>query len=508
MLGLAFRLYDPEHLIGEKTDLGITLALVPTNLPGISIGRRHYPAMQAFPNGPNEGKDVFMPLEMIIGGEKNIGKGWKMLVTALAAGRGIMLPAMGVSAMKLATQTTSAYAQIRKQFGIPLAKMEGVQEALAEITAHSFAQNAARKFTAHIVDQGEKPAIISAIMKYHATEKMRTVINHAMDVQAGRAVCDGPKNYLGSPYRATPIAITVEGANILTRSLMIYGQGAIRCHPHLQKEISILSNPNTKNAFNQFETVLAQHIRTTCKIIIRAIIHAWTRGLFHNAPIAGKNARYFRKTAHISAILALISETALIVIGGNLKKQQMISAKLGDCISYLYFVSAMMRQNEIKKRPKEDIPILKYALERNLYEAEKALKQTLDNFPHPIAKYILYCIIGPWGLKPKIPKDQLKKQCAKAITKPGNPRNQIIEGLYIGNEKDPLGMIENAFQMQTEIKNIINKKTKQNNAEIIFSTQEKKIIQNAEKIIRNALEVDHFSEKEIGINPKQVRQKK
>ena len=428
VLGLAFKLTDPDHLLGDETDLGITLALVPSDTEGVDIGRRHYPGMQAFPNGPNSGKDVFMPMDWIIGGQARIGEGWRMLVTALAAGRGIMLPAMSVSGMKVASFSTGAYARVREQFNLPVSRFEGVQEMAARIAGETYKMDAARRLTLQALDMGEKPAVISAIMKYHATERMRKATNQAMDVHSGKAVIDGPKNYLSSAYRAIPIAITVEGANIMTRSLMIYGQGSIRCHPYIQDEINAAQDPDHEAGLIAFDKVLFKHARYTLATMARAFGRAWTFGLVSSAPVDGPTGRYYKQIKRLSAALALTSEAAMITMGGSLKRKEMISARLGDVLSELFLVSATLKRFEDTGRPEEDLPLVHYAAQSALHDAETALAGVIANFPMRIAGWKLKFALLPLGVRCKKPKDVLVTKVSNTISEPTGARDRLCQG--------------------------------------------------------------------------------
>ncbi len=332
VLGLAFKLSDPEGLIGGKQDLGISVALVPTNLPGVTAGRRHLPALQAFQNGPIEGSDVFVPLDALIGGLEKAGQGWPMLMSALAAGRGISLPSLSAAACVFSAHTSGAYARIRTQFGLPIGKFEGVQEKLGRLAGNAYLVEAARRFTCAGLQLGYKPSVVSAIMKLHATERMRQSINDAMDIHAGKAIIDGPNNYLGNLYRALPVAITVEGANILTRSLIVFGQGAIRAHPFLMKEVVALGNSDQTAGEDAFDAVIWKHLAHSVKNALKATGMAWTAGRFVTAPKGvGAAAPYYRSLNRYAAAFALVSEVSLLTLGGSLKRKEMLSGRSGRC---------------------------------------------------------------------------------------------------------------------------------------------------------------------------------
>jgi acyl-CoA dehydrogenase len=380
VLGLAFKLYDPDRLIGNREEVGITVALIQTDLPGITIGRRHYPSNINFQNGPNSGHDVFIPLDCIVGGAARAGHGWRMLMECLAAGRSISLPALATGAGKLASRATGAYARIRKQFHLPIGRFEGIEEALARIAGYTYLMDAARVMTGGAVDQGEKPSVISAIVKYHLTEVMRRVVNDAMDVQGGSAICMGPRNFLAHVYETVPISITVEGANILTRSLIIYGQGAIRCHPFVLKEIRAAADPDPVRASKDFDRVLFAHIGFILGNAVRAFFHGLTGARFASVPVRGPSHRYYQHLTRMSACLAFASDIAMLTLGSTLKRREKLSARLGDVLSYLYLASAVLKRFEDQGRPPEDLPLLQWACEKSLYRIQGSFAELIYNF--------------------------------------------------------------------------------------------------------------------------------
>lgn len=515
VLGLAFKLYDPDGLLGGERELGITVALVPTDTQGVSIGRRHYPSYQAFPNGPNSGKDVFIPMEWIIGGEERIGQGWRMLVTALSAGRGIMLPSMGLAAIKVATRTTSAYARIREQFNIPIGKFEGVQDAIARLAGQCYTIDSATRVTTDSIDAGQRPAIISAIMKYHATERMRDALNDGMDVHGGRAVCDGPNNYFGSAYRGVPIAITVEGANIMTRSLMIYGQGSIRCHPYIQQEILAAQNENLIEGIKSFDDVFFKHAAFQFKTLGYAFFRAWTRGWMSSAPVEGPTSRYYRQVKRLSAALTLISEAALVSLGGALKRKELLSARLGDVLAELYLTSTVLKRFEDDGQPKEDLPLVHWACQTSLHEAERRLRAVLNNFPvRPVAGLLKF-ITMPFGHGVKPPSDTLVSEVADRAQEPGAARDRLTDGIFIGGDDDIIGRVELAFRRTVEVAPIKRKMRKARIRDIeealarnIISNDEAEILHEVNALVRAVLEVDDFTLEELtGRKPRQKRKK-
>ena len=362
LLGLAFKAHDPDHLVGQQEDLGITVALIPTHLPGVEIGRRHLPAMQVFQNGPNWGRDVFIPMDYIIGGQERLGQGWKMLMTALAAGRGISLPSLSAAGVAYAARTSGAYARIREQFGIAIGKFEGIEEPLARIAGTAYLLDAARRLTCAALNQGHHPAVISGIMKLHATERMRIAIDDAMDVHGGKAVIDGPQNYLGNLYRSVPVAITVEGANILTRNLIVFGQGAIRAHPFLLDEMNALGESDRAKGLDAFDKAFWNHVGHSFKTMFRAWGRSWSGGLFAPAPDAGEATRFYRQLSRYSSAFALCADMALLTLGGALKRKEMLSARFGDILSELYLLSAALKRWQDEGRQQADFAALEWCM--------------------------------------------------------------------------------------------------------------------------------------------------
>ncbi|MFZ1547559.1 MAG: acyl-CoA dehydrogenase, partial [Candidatus Nitrotoga sp.] len=381
LLGLAFKLHDPDGLLGDQIKLGITLALIPVNTPGVQVGRRHFPLNSAFQNGPTSGQDVFIPMEYIIGGVDYIGQGWRMLMECLAAGRSISLPASATGGVKLAVRTCGAYSRVRKQFKLPVGKFEGVEEALARIGGNTYLMDAARMLTAVAVDMSEKPSVISAIVKYHCTERARAVVNDAMDVHGGKGICLGPSNYLGRAHQQNPIAITVEGANILTRSLLIFGQGVIRAHPYVLKEIQAAQDNDMQRAIRNFDAALLGHISLSLSNALRACWFGLTGGRGLSVPAGEETQRYYQQLTRCSAAFALAADVSMLVLGGNLKRFEKISARLGDVLSQLYLCSATLKRFEDDGRPAEDLPLLHWAIQDALYRIQIAFDGVLQNFP-------------------------------------------------------------------------------------------------------------------------------
>ncbi|MBI3068283.1 MAG: acyl-CoA dehydrogenase, partial [Betaproteobacteria bacterium] len=418
LLGLAFKLHDPGHLIGEREDIGITLALIPTSTPGITIGRRHFPLNSAFFNGPNSGKDVFIPMEWVIGGVERVGQGWRMLMECLAAGRSISLPANAVGIAKLASLTTGAYGRVRIQFRTPIGKFEGVEEALARIGAHTYMMNAARVMTAGALDLGEKPAVISAIVKYHLTERGRRVINDAMDVHGGKAICMGPRNYLGRAYQQTPITITVEGANILTRCMIIFGQGAIRAHPYVLKEIAATREPDRQRASREFDDALFSHIGFVVCNAARALFLGFTGGGLLNVPGGAATRRYYRQLTRLSAAFAFCADVTMLVLGGQLKRKEKISARLGDILSLVYLCSATLKRFEDEGRQDSDLPLLEWSLQDAVFGMQTAFGGLFANLPSRSLAALMRSVVFPGGARFAPPSDELGHKVASLLLEP------------------------------------------------------------------------------------------
>ena len=446
LLGLAFRLYDPEHLLGGNDDLGITCALVPTSTPGVNIGRRHMPLNAVFQNGPNWGKDVFMPLDWIIGGRDYAGKGWMMLMGCLAAGRAISLPTSSVGGVKSLVRFTGAYARVRSQFKTPIGKLEGVEEALGRIAAHCYMMDATRVMTAGAVDLGEKPAVLSAIAKYHMTERARTCVNDAMDIHGGKGICLGPSNWIGRGYQMTPIAITVEGANILTRTLIIFGQGAIRAHPYVLREMRAAKEMSGAEAAREFDDALTSHIGHVVRNGVRAFVYGLTRATFAPVP---RNAspelkHYYRHVSRLSAAFAFLADVSMLAMGGALKRKEKISGRLGDVLSMMYLVSATLKRYE-DQRVKDDLPLVRWSVRDALHHAQQAIDQVLSNFPIKALATALRWTLFPLGMPFRPPLDARNRECAAIALEPGAARDRLTAGMYVPKGEDATGILEQAF---------------------------------------------------------------
>ncbi|MCZ8388767.1 acyl-CoA dehydrogenase [Achromobacter xylosoxidans] len=509
VLGLAFKMSDPDGILGGgPRDIGISVALVPTDAPGVEIGRRHLPAMQVFQNGPNRGRDVFVPLDALIGGVERAGHGWQMLMSALAAGRGISLPSLSAAACVMSAHATGMYARVREQFGIPVGKFEGVQEKLASLAGNAYLVEAARRLTCAALNQGVKPAVVSGIMKYHATERMRVSVNDAMDVHAGRAVIDGPSNYLGALYRAVPIAITVEGANILTRNLIIFGQGAIRAHPYLMPEILALGNPDEERGMEVFHDVFWRHLRHTGMNTLRAIGRAWTGGVLAPSPVSGPTAGYYRRLGRYAAGFALLADAALARLGGGLKRREMISARLGDILAELYLLSAVLKRWEDEGRKHDDLPLVRWCMEQGYAEIEKRMDQVLSNLPGRPLAWALRAAILPLRLA-RGQGDALTRECAELLLKPSPTHARLAADLQRSagggqGDDDPLALLTRAFAVVDAVQPIRDRLRQSGVRDwreahrhgAITATQAAQL-EEAEAIVSRVLQVDDFAPEEL-----------
>lgn len=510
LLGLALTLHDPDHLLGATEDLGITLALIPTDTPGVHIGRRHIPLDGVFMNGPNWGKDVFVPMECIIGGVEYAGQGWKMLMNCLAAGRSISLPASSVGVAKLCARTTGAYGRVRQQFNLSIGRFEGVEEALARIAGNLYIMDAARTMTAGAIDLGEKPSVVSAIVKYHLTERGREVINDAMDVHAGKGICLGPSNYLGRAYQQTPIAITVEGANILTRSMIIFGQGAIRGHPYVLREIAAVAETDRAVALKAFDPAFFGHIGFVGSNKARALWMGLTRAHFVTAPTGGETRRYYQQLTRFSSAFAFAADVSMFVLGGSLKRRERLSARLGDVLSQLYLASSALKRYEDDGRPAEDLPLLQWSMQDALARAEEAFYGLFDNLPGRVLPALLRFVVFPWGRELKPPPDRLGHAVCNAVLASGPARERLTAGMFISREEnDPVRVLEAALvavEKAEPIEHRLNAARKAGtlaagarNRDVeagtalgVITTAEALLVEEARRLRRQAIMVDDF----------------
>jgi acyl-CoA dehydrogenase len=448
LLGLAFRLFDPDGLLGDRKDIGITCALVPYDHPGVDTGRRHFPLNAMFMNGPTRGKDVFMPLDFIIGGPAMAGQGWRMLMECLAAGRSISLPSSNTGMAQITTRAVGGYARVRSQFNMAVGRFEGVEEALTRMGAYTYLMDATRKMTAGAVDLGEKPSVVSAIAKYHVTERARQVVNDGMDIIGGKGICLGPSNFLGRAYQQVPIGITVEGANILTRSLIVFGQGAIRCHPYLLAEMQAAHEPNAARGLAAFDKALWGHIGFTIKNGLRALWLGMTGSHFVavNADVAPEMKRYHQQLTRFSAAFAFMADISLLVMGGSMKRREKLSARLGDILAQMYLMSATLKRYESEGRQWADAPLAHWAIWDAMYKAQQAFDGVIANFPNRFIGAFLHRSIFPWGHPYVVPSDDLGHQVARALIEPSATRDRLTAECFLPlSEDDPVGAIELAL---------------------------------------------------------------
>ncbi|WP_417616328.1 acyl-CoA dehydrogenase FadE [Oceanisphaera sp.] len=508
VLGLAFKLQDPDGWLGDKTDLGITCALIPTDMPGVITGRRHFPLNVPFQNGPTQGKDVFVPIDFIIGGPAMAGQGWRMLTECLSVGRGITLPSTGTAGTRVSALASGAYSRIRRQFRIPIGKMEGIEEPLARLGGNAYLSDAASMLTVTGIDLGEKPSVISAIVKYHLTHRSQHSLIDAMDIHGGKGICMGPNNYLARGYQGAPIAITVEGANILTRSMIIYGQGAIRCHPYVLSEMLSVQEPDPQKALGQFDGAVFGHMGFAISNTVRSFWLGLTNARFSATPVNDATAPYYRQMNRLSANLSLLSDVAMASLGGELKRKERLSARLGDVLSQLYLVSATLKRFNDDGRPAELLPLVHWACQDGLYQAQTAVIELLENFPSPVLGKLLHALVMPWGAPLVPPSDKLDHQVAQALLFSGPARDALAEGLYLTAEEDnPLGMLEQAFVDIQQAEPIFNKiieilgrrpftgldaLAKEALSADIISQAEAKVLQQAEVSRLRTINVDDF----------------
>ncbi|MGF1729803.1 acyl-CoA dehydrogenase [Photobacterium kasasachensis] len=512
VLGLAFKLHDPDGLIGDKTDIGITCALIPADHPGVEIGERHDPLNLAFMNGPTRGEDVFIPMDWVIGGQDYVGRGWRMLVECLSAGRGISLPALGTAVGHLTARTTGAYAYVRKQFGMSIGNFEGVAQAMGRIGGYTYMLEASRTLTTSSLDMGEKPGIVTAIAKYHMTEMARTILNDAMDIHAGRAIQLGPMNYLGHHYFGMPVAITVEGANILTRNLMIFGQGATRCHPYVLSEMEAAANPDAEQGAKEFDTLLSKHIGFAIGNVSKSLLNAFSGSRFNRSPVSGETAAYYRHLSRMSRALAVAADFAMLSLGGELKRRELVSARLGDVLSHLYLASATLKRFEDEGRQQDDLPMVHYALQHCLHQCGVAFDEVLSNFPRQGVGRLLRTLLFPLGIRYQAPKDEITVKIAELLMTPGAHRERLTHMCYVGEkDSDPVAIMERAFIAMHGVKDIERKLAKATKSgEIprkvslteklqialsagIVTDQDVEKMHNADQLRQKAIQVDHFA---------------
>lgn len=514
VIGLAFKLYDHDHLLGQRKNLGITCALIPRDTPGITIGRRHFPCNTVFQNGPTQGKDVFIPIDYIIGGVEMAGHGWRMLMECLAAGRAISLPASAVGGGKVIAYAAGAYARIRRQFKMPIGRFEGIEEVLARMIGFTYIMDATRTFTAGMINLGEKPAVASAITKYHVTEFGRMVGNDAMDLHGGKGIMLGPQNYLICGYQSIPIAITVEGANILTRNMIIFGQGAMRCHPYIFAEFEAASMVDDANSLLAFDKTLMGHMKFLLTNFARTFVLGLTNGRMIRIA-KGTRKRYFQQATRFSAAFALLADVSLLVLGGSLKRRENISARLGDILSYLYLLSSVLKQYHDQGENTEDLPIVRWACLYCLYQIQQRIDDLLKNFPNRWLAFALRMIIFPLGMHFSPPNDKLSQKVAQLFLEPTPSRYRLSSGTFVSDVPgNLLAIVEDALikviaseQVEKIVKQAVNDGHVKGDGltEQIFAAFEQHIISKeqldiflkAEEARRKVIAVDDFAPEEL-----------
>ncbi|NOJ22963.1 acyl-CoA dehydrogenase FadE [Vibrio coralliilyticus] len=520
VLGLAFKLRDPEGLLSEQEELGITCALIPTHLKGVEIGNRHFPLNVPFQNGPTRGEDLFVPLDFIIGGPKMAGQGWRMLVECLSVGRGITLPSNSTGGIKTAALATGAYARIRRQFKQPIGQMEGVEEPLARLGGNAYVMDAASNLTVAGIDLGEKPSVISAIVKYHCTHRGQQSIIDAMDIVGGKGICMGPSNFLARGYQGAPIAVTVEGANILTRSMIIYGQGAIRCHPYVLEEMNAAYS-DASDALDKFDAALAGHVSFTMSNLVRSFWLGLTDGLFSSAPVKDTTTRYYQQLNRYSANIAFLSDISMAVLGGSLKRKERLSARLGDILSQLYLSSATLKRYESDGRIADDLPLVHWGLQDSLKQTEEAIDEFLANFPNKWLGKVLRVMILPFGRVRKAPSDKVDSQVAQILQTPSATRDRLGRNQYFqASEFNAAGKIEEALHIILEAEPVFKKVCKAINerrpflrldliADIglekgIIDSADAQLLRKAEEHRLYAINVDDFDPKDLAAKPLEI----
>jgi acyl-CoA dehydrogenase len=515
VIGLAFRLRDPDGLLGDRPDLGITCALVPRNTPGIEIGSRHDPLGIPFQNGPLSGRNVFLTLDRIIGGPARAGQGWKMLMQCLAAGRGVSLPSMSAGGSQLALRGVGAYATVREQFGLPIGKFEGVEERIARIGGLTYVMDAARVLTAGAIDSGEQPSVVSAIVKCYLTEGMRTVVNDAMDVVGGAGICRGPQNMLAHGYQALPIGITVEGANILTRSMIIFGQGALRCHPFAKDEVAAFERRDGA----ALQEAFFGHVGFVFHNAARALVLGATDAHLATAPVGGPAGRYYQHFERLSAAFAFLADTAMGTLGGSLKFREKLTGRLADALAWMYLGSAALKRFADHGSPKEELPFLRWACDHALCEVQRALDEFLANFPYKWISLPLRLVLFPLGRRFRAPGDRLGAQLARLVTEGGAQREALTPDVYVPPGEEPgLGQLERAYAAVLEsrqVEKVVREAVKQQRLSRkpaqdlytralstgVISEAQLRVIERARELRARAVAVDAFEP------PRQAHQK-
>lgn len=520
LLGLAFKLYDPDGLLGDKKELGITCALIPTKTPGVTTGRRHLPSNIPFQNGPTQGKDVFIPLDWIIGGPAMAGQGWRMLVECLSTGRAISLPSSSAGGARAAVLTSGVYSRLRRQFRTSISQFEGIQEVLARIGGLTYLSEAVRNLTVAMVDAGEKPSVPSAIAKYHVTEFGRKIANDAMDIHGGKGIMMGPNNYLCRSYQGVPIGITVEGANILTRNMIIFGQGAIRCHPYVLKEMQAMQNHNVQ----EFEHYMGQHISFTLSNAAHALFHGLTFAHFANSPTTTVTKRYYQQLSRASSAFALVADCAMALLGGKLKFKESLSSRLGDLLSMMYMMSAVLKRHQDQGSQMSDLPLVKWSLDYCLAQYWQTMNEILRNFPQRAVAFGLRIAIMPFGIPCHYPSDRLNREITDILTTQNEARDRLLQRMFVSsNPQDPIRILTNAFDATianaTLIKTVFDA-TKNHEAHgsladsiefalqaKIITEEEAQTLKQINELTKSVIAVDDFSPQELGAKPFAVNKK-
>ncbi|UYN98272.1 MAG: acyl-CoA dehydrogenase [Devosia sp.] len=455
LVGLAFILKDPDNLLGRGDNIGITLALIPHDHPGLDIGRRHYPARQAFMNGPVRGTDMFIPMDFLIGGTDYAGQGWRMLMECLSTGRAISLPAIGTTSIKATLRATSAYARVRRQFGIPVGIMEGVAEPLGEMIKRAYMYEATRRLTASMVDEGQRPAVIAGLLKYTTTEAMRDSMDDAFDIQGGRAIQDGPGNYLFGAYQSMPVAITVEGANILTRTLMTFAQGVLRAHPYLLREIQAVQDKDRKAGLDAFDGAFGGHTAFMLRNIVASFLHGLTNGAFASSPNQGPMTRWYRRLHRYAQDFALVADWTTVVLGGALKRKQKLSGRMADLLGELYLMSATLKRFDEEGRIEEDRELIDAIMADRVANMERIFAEVFANFPNPFFANAMRFLCFPLGRHAKRASDRVNYRFVRAVLRPGGFRDRLTTGVYVSMDpNDVTGVLEDAFIKVTEAEDI------------------------------------------------------
>lgn len=517
VLVLGFQLFDPDNHFGKGDDVGISLAIIPAHHRGIKIGRRHLPTGVAFPNGPIFGKDVFIPIDWLIGGTERAGEGWRMIMECLFVGRALALPSISVAAAKLALRTSAQYARVRRQFGSHIGRFEGIEEPLARLVEIAYVSEAMRSLTASMVDKGFRPLAVSSLMKYRTTEFARQAVDAAMDIHAGRGVMDGPSNYLMSAFLAVPIGVTVEGANIVTRSIITFAQGVMQAHPFFYEELASCEEPNENHGLKRFDKAFFGHLGFLLSNVFRSFFHNLTFGVFGKAPsnIPSFVARSYKAVWRASTIFAAMSDITTIVMGPSLKKRQKLGGRLSDALSELFLLSAVLKRYEDDGFPKEDLSIVSLSVHNSLYRFQESIKGAIRNFPIPLLKPFLWLILMPLGGRRTIASDKRGHDIVQIVMKPGAVLDRLSNYIYISHDpNDITGRLEVAFKKAVETENAQKKldvairrgKTKrilgvdwvaEAEKQGILTVEEARNVRESEQLAERALQVDHFDPKEI-----------